>query len=779
MLAGLGLEQAAGSRSGFSRVTVPGKRRFAIGPRVVLRERHDLAPDVLIHDGVLGTLGLVYVVGCDDDREAGTEVASAVDDALYARHLLVTAPPPRDGAAPAPLNVEVVLVTGHEAAVAEVGDTMRDVAARTDALDQIGVSLLRHQPGDDPFAADRTRAFSWLLRATERWLRHDGRGARAVPDPLCGVELRDWRLAGRRKFALADGERFSLVHGRNGSGKSSIAEALELAMVGSITRIEGTERRDDYASVVRHRRPGTSAHSGPEPKVLVSRRSGTEAYTVGKRPSGTWLDAEVEVERNGEVERVPRAATSFRLNQEIMNVLVGTDRAKRGEEFIDAFFPAARPIVDAYEAARGAAVQGVADLQRLMAPLRLAKATLAELARWPGVGGGAGTGDFAKLLDRCLETVALADLAGRARRLGDTVAAARAAHWEPAGEVAGLVEGLGAGPDAATVAALEAEANALLGRLSSAAEAKEAESGGDAAVAERILGRPEAVAALDATGRILEPGRPETEPALGQCLAEAVATDRPVEFGRVGVGRGSWAADLGRLVDAVLLAVESLTGEVSGGVSWPESVEPLTANEEAKQRLAEQDRAEARLNDSFLSVIESELSDAVNELMALCAPARWAYEDLRIEPASDDLRAVGLAAAGDDRMDLRLNTAELNSFALALFLLGAYRLDNALRVVILDDPLQNMDELTVGTMARALARFVRLPPWADEGWRVLLLLHSDESTEHFRSEVSCGYVRLPWLRPGTPAEDTADVHTEPPRHAPGVQDVRRLLCWDD
>jgi hypothetical protein len=56
------------------------------------------------------------------------------------------------------------------------------------------------------------------------------------------------------------------------------------------------------------------------------------------------------------------------------------------------------------------------------------------------------------------------------------------------------------------------------------------------------------------------------------------------------------------------------------------------------------------------------------------------------------------------RADVRLNTAELNVFTLALFLLCAVRLPNPLRLLILDDPLQNMDELTVATVVPSRSR---------------------------------------------------------------------------
>jgi hypothetical protein len=141
----------------------------------------------------------------------------------------------------------------------------------------------------------------------------------------------------------------------------------------------------------------------------------------------------------------------------------------------------------------------------------------------------------------------------------------------------------------------------------------------------------------------------------------------------------------------------------------------------------------------------------------MLTPARWAYEDaisrLNLEGAAEtfDLQARdGISTA------LRLNTAELNTLALAMFLLCARLSPNPLRLIILDDPLQNMDELTVTTVARGLGRMMRLwQVWdrnAAQPWRVLLMLHSADDLERIRSEVPCITHWLQWLSPDTQAD---------------------------
>src|SRR6476619_5447780 len=65
----------------------------------------------------------------------------------------------------------------------------------------------------------------------------------------------------------------------------------------------------------------------------------------------------------------------------------------------------------------------------------------------------------------------------------------------------------------------------------------------------------------------------------------------------------------------------------------------------------------------------------------------------------------------------------MNSFTLALLLLCAPSLPNPLRLLVLDDPLQNMDEMTVSSLARGIGRLVRIYP---AGWRIVALFHAEE-----------------------------------------------------
>jgi hypothetical protein len=62
--------------------------------------------------------------------------------------------------------------------------------------------------------------------------------------------LLNYRLPGVRRWELKS-NRVHLLSGANGTGKSSIAEALELVVTGSVERIK-TDPKPDYAGIIRN-----------------------------------------------------------------------------------------------------------------------------------------------------------------------------------------------------------------------------------------------------------------------------------------------------------------------------------------------------------------------------------------------------------------------------------------------------------------------------------------------------------------------------------------------
>ncbi len=148
---------------------------------------------------------------------------------------------------------------------------------------------------------------------------------------------------------------------------------------------------------------------------------------------------------------------------------------------------------------------------------------------------------------------------------------------------------------------------------------------------------------------------------------------------------------------------------------------------------------------------------ALQELLNLLTPASWAYPSLTTkvdvtgQSGEQAQQSLEFNILGHDAATI-LNTAELKTLALALFLLCAPCVDNPYRVLLLDDPLENMDELKVTTVARGLARVLRL--WQNQTgdislkeWDIILLLHGEENCERIVRECAAARYQFPWLAP--------------------------------
>ena len=151
--------------------------------------------------------------------------------------------------------------------------------------------------------------------------------------------------------------------------------------------------------------------------------------------------------------------------------------------------------------------------------------------------------------------------------------------------------------------------------------------------------------------------------------------------------------------------------------------------------------------------MQGPLANALNELTALFTPARWAYRDLKAnindERGETEFQMDGIPA------DLLLNTAELNTLALVLFFLCAPSGHHPIPLLLLDDPFQNMDELTVTKIARGLKRLMSI--WGFDtrlkDWEILILLHGEENLERLRSECTSAVYFLHWLTPSRIGEE--------------------------
>lgn len=327
--------------------------------RPVLRFADHFEPDIdlLIVDHGLGTIGMVQWLRADSPEQARARVRDHVDRATYLRHLLAA----EQAHERQIFTVELVVV--HPAAepgtsgyglLAAIGELLRELALETDCLHAVGVNLLPWQDAREPDDDALRRAFSWLLRDSRRWFEavalHDAARGRRGEARIDRIVLDEYRVAGRRELELHPAARLHLLHGHNGSGKSSLVESLELMLTGKIERLAGV---DDYEQVIRNRNA-----TGPAAIELVDRSGLTHAFTLaaGERPRPLAPGTR---------------ATSFRIDQTVMDRLARASEVDRAAELLAAFFSEEAATRERWRSAVAAAKRTIEALpERLRAWLR-------------------------------------------------------------------------------------------------------------------------------------------------------------------------------------------------------------------------------------------------------------------------------------------------------------------------------------------------------------------------------------------------------------------------
>lgn len=428
------------------------------------------------------------------------------------------------------------------------------------------------------------------------------------------------------------------------------------------------------------------------------------------------------------------------------------------------------------------------SLRSTVETLRIARGGLQRVQGWQAAGGMAPSRDFLADLNDWLRRCALAALSEQYCQLLEILAEARQGGWEPdAGTAGPFAQAPASAADLAAHRQQAADWARERDELFQRVMAAPVSGGGGRAPtpsAEIVRPSPAQLKQLDAAGRWLlppSPSEPKAPLLLGQAIDQALTADSTIQVGPIAVGSSGWAETLltrlGRLEDACR-ELEG-AGAPGGGRNLQALFDARASSQAARD-------AGAKLGQSFLRQLRGnpgsrgggDLIAALNELMALFTPARWAYEDIGLEyrrGASGNMELFfRIGSSGLVQAALRLNSAQLNLFTVALFLLCAVRADNPLGLLVLDDPLQNMDELTATTLARSLAKLERL--WGRR-WQLLLFFHGQEHRERFRQEIPLASYQLPWLSPGDgasgePIESLGELYTGGLQSLTGIVEAR-------
>jgi hypothetical protein len=424
--------------------------------------------------------------------------------------------------------------------------------------------------------------------------------------------------------------------------------------------------------------------------------------------------------------------------------------------------------------------------------IRGAISVLAQLKDLAFGGRPAQTGTIEDLFNQWLGATAEADLGERLRQVADTVRGAnRRQPIKISSEFNFILHQCLAEADAAqeiqrAVGVLiqrEADLRLQLAGLATT-DAATRSTPSDTPIRSLEFDALDAAASLGALGPDFE----RCDPPLGQAVRMAVDRQRVVEVQAgttsLQIGQEGWAVRLLERLENRQTTIQSFLASPAGPASLEEGILALRSVAKTAAAVEESDAKTAielaQLLHGSADGSGGSLLAALNEVIAMLTPARWAYEPFRAnvdfgsyEFSLEDSKGVPIA--------LRLNTAELNATAVAFFLLCARHVDeNPLKLLVLDDPLQNMDELTVTTVARAINKIVRLWRVNDKStgsppWHLWLLLHGQDDADRFRSEVPCAYYRLPWAVPLAASPDPSSTTKEDDVMSDTLQRLDRVL----
>ena len=796
-----------------------GNRFIWPGSKWTIAEQVEIEAEALVIDGELGSLGIVQQLPGSEK-----EIEDLVDDMLRIAQALESRVVRNDGLETETLCVDLVVRdNGKKKTDPALISALRNLVEETLTMSGISLNIWRPENGKWMDPAAIRRAFPWVLSHTRTW--YQTRGKPVGGERLERILLENFRLPGKQELALAPGLDLHVVHGFNGSGKTSLSEALEYGVTGKVARLEEEKDEVDYRKVLANK---DAARNARKRVGLQLRNSGEVSGKIEKNGAEPLFEEEL-------------AANAFRFDQGLSDSLSKGSPEERARIFLEAFFPEEREKLLLQRDARKnveaelihvgdedwpslspddfekrlkkakvklkwvtAGEVKLADLaQQLPVSLdvlkRLRKEQLPSwkspvsasalepalkelddavreisgivsdqrdllgkvvpvmerLQKWVVKGKEpASHEDYPALINRFLEAETMTNLYEDWARITRVLEGAHEADWTPhpdLEEAAEYIKKARRGVKAARVENIRDSVRALRDKLQERATAIDPNAAAELGKTERVPFSEADVRAMNRAGDLLRPDI-DFGAGFGELIQEAMVkqetrqVDGDGERKPIVIGKSGWVNDL--LRDARQLR-ENLAGvDAEKLKSWQPIAGRLSHFQLLLERIEIYESSRSDTAREFLKHIadKGELAQALNEIMALCMPSSFAYKD--IMPQFDRVGESFDITTEDIRAALHFNTAELNLLALSMFLLCApLRRENPIRTIVLDDPLQNMDEMTVCTLARGLRRLLRL--WKNQDalkdWQLLVLLHSETQAERLESEIVCGSYRMPWL----------------------------------
>ncbi|MEM7014078.1 MAG: ATP-binding protein [Verrucomicrobiota bacterium] len=317
-----------------------------------LLNAHSFDADAFVYDACLGTVALLWDANRAPNKSGKLSrdwIAKKIDDAVFFKDRLVSELPHGDGEAKACLQVEAVFA--HDAPpddddddreqCGQLGDELRQMLRDTEMLPSIGVHQWCYGKVDE--ASDR-KAFCWLLHETRQLLKATTKPSKDAfrRFPVHSITMTNFRLSGTRTWSFEPQAQLVVYQGQNGSGKSSLIDAVEMIQTGKIERVSG-----DLADTVRH-------HGADELKLT---------YETSVKKKGVVSDWEKGKASLPTLGKKRLSGSSIRFNERFEERMFQSDEM-RAHLILEAFFPGERDQIVAVLDAQKEVVQAFSKLPK-------------------------------------------------------------------------------------------------------------------------------------------------------------------------------------------------------------------------------------------------------------------------------------------------------------------------------------------------------------------------------------------------------------------------------
>jgi len=305
------------------------------GVRLTLDEAHEFDATGFVFDEALHSIGIIQFV-----QTSPGAASELIDQAASLAHLL-SVRDPRAHRAEHPF-VELVLVvdSNRDASLLE---SLHTAHASSTLLHAVSIHVI-HLPGpaenkgdksENALKPDVQRAFCWLLPSVKKWFAKSPPQADASA-PWDTLSLVNFRCEGTRSWVLAKNAQFHLLHGSNGSGKTSLAEGFEFAVTGDCHSarerwLEATPT-SWYESVLCRK-----VKDGPVKATLLDCSRPNSKPTIQSEASWEPSKTTGIALEQGE-NQLKLDGRSFHLDQGLANQLIGGTLQSRAQHWFEVFF---------------------------------------------------------------------------------------------------------------------------------------------------------------------------------------------------------------------------------------------------------------------------------------------------------------------------------------------------------------------------------------------------------------------------------------------------------